>query len=257
MNDITLFDYSGQQVRTVLIDGEPWFVLSDLTKVLGLSQFRADRLDSGLIRNHPISDRLGRTQQATIVNEAGMYEVVIRSDKPEAITFRRWITTDVLPQIRRTGSYGMQRAIPTHAEALRGWADAIEQAEISEARIAELEPAAKAWGHIVDASGTISFADAAKALSNCPDVTVGRNRLFKLLAAWGWIYRSGSRDREAWSVYQDQIETGRLVTKVNKPFLNSKTGEYEVTAPTIRLTTKGMDEIHRRLTTTELRAVGA
>ena len=101
MSEIIPFTYEGSAVRTLLIDGEPWFVLSDLVRVLGLKQYRADRLDDGMIRNHPIVDSLGRTQQAIIVSEAGMYEVVIRSDKPGAVAFRRWITTEVLPSIRK------------------------------------------------------------------------------------------------------------------------------------------------------------
>ena len=74
---------------TITIDGEPWFALADLCAVLGLRQFRTDRLADDVIRNHPILDTLGRRQSTTIVNESGMYEVVIRSDKPEAVAFRR------------------------------------------------------------------------------------------------------------------------------------------------------------------------
>ena len=256
--DIALFDYSGQQFRSITIDGSPWFIASDAARILGYSETAAmtrtiDGEDKGL---HTMQTP-GGEQKFTVISEAGLYSAILRSRVPQAKSFKYWITHEVLPQIRKTGSYGMQAAIPSHAEALRGWADAIEQAEVAEARIAELEPAAKAWGHVVDASGTVSFGDAAKALSNCDGVTIGRNRLFKQLAAWGWIYRSGSRDREAWAAKQDQVECGRLATKLNPPFLNSKTGEYEVTAPTIRITSKGLDEIYRRLATTaQLQVVG-
>lgn len=85
-----------QAVRTLSIDGEPWFVLADLARVLGIRQVSrlASRLDDALRLTHPIVDSLGRTQQATIVSEAGMYEVVIRSDKAEAVAFRRWIASE-------------------------------------------------------------------------------------------------------------------------------------------------------------------
>ena len=77
------FNYNEQQLRVVEIGGEPWFVLADLCRVLDVKQFRKERLDDDMILNHPIVDSLGRTQQAVIVNEPGMYEVVIRSDKPQ------------------------------------------------------------------------------------------------------------------------------------------------------------------------------
>lgn len=102
------FLFGAEEVRVVAIDREPWFVLADLCRVLGLSNPRmvAQRIGDDVSQTYPISDALGRQQHTTIVSEAGMYEVVIRSDKPEAIAFRRWITGTVLPEIRRTGSYG-------------------------------------------------------------------------------------------------------------------------------------------------------
>lgn len=108
------FEYNDQPVRVIEIDGEPWFVLADLCKVLGMTRSAAqvsERLEDGVRQTYPITDSLGRTQQATIVSEAGMYEVVIRSDKPEAAAFRRWITHEVLPAIRKHGSYGIQRQL--------------------------------------------------------------------------------------------------------------------------------------------------
>lgn len=74
MTELAIFRYEGADVRTVTIDGEPWFVLADLTRVLGLSQFRTDRLSGDVIQSHPIADRLGRSQATLVVSEAGMYE---------------------------------------------------------------------------------------------------------------------------------------------------------------------------------------
>ena len=106
--ELVPFNYGDSDVRVVMIDGEPWFVLADLCTVLEISN-RGNvtaRLDEGCVRQADITDALGRDRQTTIVSESGMYEVVIRSDKPEAVTFRRWITGEVLPSIRRTGQYG-------------------------------------------------------------------------------------------------------------------------------------------------------
>lgn len=108
------FFYGEQVVRTVMIDDEPWFVLADLCKVLELSNptMVADRLDSDDLSSTEVIDSMGRTQRARMVNETGMYETVFMSRKPEAVSFRRWITGTVLPEIRRTGSYLSPTAIP-------------------------------------------------------------------------------------------------------------------------------------------------
>ena len=106
MPSIIPFTYHDQPVRVVTIDGEPWFVLADLCKVLDIaaSGRLAARLDEGMRQTHTLETAGGR-QRMTIVSEAGMYEVVIRSDKPEAAAFRRWITSEVLPSIRKHGGY--------------------------------------------------------------------------------------------------------------------------------------------------------
>lgn len=117
MTDATLipFHYGDAPVRTVRIDGDPWFVLSDLCSVLNLTTPAkvVSRLEDGMSSTHPIPDSLGRIQHMTIVNESGMYRVVLRSDKPEALAFQAWITDEVLPSIRRTGSYSLPGATPT------------------------------------------------------------------------------------------------------------------------------------------------
>lgn len=117
MTDATLipFHYGNAPVRTVRIDGDPWFVLSDLCSVLNLTTPAkvVSRLEDGMSSTHPIPDSLGRIQHMTIVNESGMYRVVLRSDKPEALAFQAWITDEVLPSIRRTGSYSLPGATPT------------------------------------------------------------------------------------------------------------------------------------------------
>lgn len=134
------FDYGDVLVRTVVIAGEPWFVLADLCKVLELSAVGrvAARLDEGMRQTHTLQTA-GGAQQMTIVSEPGMYEVVIRSDKPEAVEFRRWITGTVLPEIRRTGSFNAQPAL-TGAELMAaGYIEAMKTIEQRDARIFQLE----------------------------------------------------------------------------------------------------------------------
>lgn len=251
-----LFRYDDQtEVRVVTIDGEPWFVLADLCKVLGLTRGPsqvAERLDDGVRQTYPIADSLGRTQQATIVNEPGMYEVVIRSDKPEAVAFRRWITGTVLPEIRKTGGYGnvaqlSRRDILTMALEAEDRADREAAARVeAERQAAALAAPASAWTHMAAAAGDYAVGDAAKILSRDPNISIGRDRLFAFMSAEGWIYRAQDR-RRSWTAYQTQVNCGRLVEKMGKPYLNERTGETELPAPTIRITAKGLAELHKRL----------
>lgn len=103
---LQVFTYEGAQVRTIDYDGQPWFVLKDVCNVLGISKYRdvSDRLDAD--ERGPIGvDTPGGTQKMICVNEPGLYSVILRSDKPQAKAFKRWVTHDVLPAIRKTGEY--------------------------------------------------------------------------------------------------------------------------------------------------------
>ena len=103
-NELQVFTYEGAEVRTLMHDGAPWWVLADVCRVLEIqnpSQM-AQRLDED--ERRPMSG-IGRQGKTWCVNEPGLYSVILRSDKPQAKAFKRWVTHDVLPAIRRTGSY--------------------------------------------------------------------------------------------------------------------------------------------------------
>ena len=107
MKEIQVFDYENNHIRTITKDGEPWFVLRDVCEVLELTTPSrvAERLDKDEVSQAHIIDSMGRPQGTTIINESGLYTVLIRSDKPESKPFRRWVTHEVLPSIRKTGAY--------------------------------------------------------------------------------------------------------------------------------------------------------
>ena len=111
MNDILVFHYKSSEVRTVELNGEPWFALKDVCAVLGISNHKmtAQRLDADEVSLTDLTDSMGRQQETTVVNESGLYNVILRSDKPEAKPFRKWVTSEVLPSIRKTGSYTMPK----------------------------------------------------------------------------------------------------------------------------------------------------
>lgn len=110
MRELSIFDYKGKQVRTIQKDGETWWVLKDVCAILEISQAVrvAERLDEDEVSRTHITDSLGRQQLTYIINESGLYNVILRSDKAEAKPFRKWVTGEVLPSIRKTGGYGRQ-----------------------------------------------------------------------------------------------------------------------------------------------------
>lgn len=109
MKDMQIFNYRQiVEVRMILQDDEPWWVLADVCKVLGIENSRnvVSRLDADE-KGVRQMDTPGGPQKMTIINESGLYSVILRSDKPEARAFKRWVTHEVLPSIRRTGRYTM------------------------------------------------------------------------------------------------------------------------------------------------------
>ncbi|MGH3955915.1 MAG: phage antirepressor KilAC domain-containing protein [Mycobacterium sp.] len=241
MSGVELFTYADAHHVRVIRDteGAPWFVLADLCRVLGIAATArlAARLDEGVRLTHTLQTA-GGPQQMTVVSEPGMYEVVIRSDKPEAATFRRWITTEVLPTIRKTGSYGTLAIPQTYAEALRAAADQSDRAELAEAKIAELEPKAQVADKLLDAEGDLSVRDAAQALTRA-GVKVGANRLFAELDRRGWIKRSHDG---RYRVIQSAIETGYM-SVLPQSHYHPKTGVLVLDPPQPRVTPKGIQRL--------------
>lgn len=108
MNDITIFNHLGNNIRVMTDEqGEPLFVLKDVCDALDLKNVSrvADRLDGEDLTQSKVLDNRGVQQETFLITEAGLYEVIIRSDKPEAKAFRRWVTSEVLPSIRKHGMY--------------------------------------------------------------------------------------------------------------------------------------------------------
>ncbi len=108
MNKYSVWDYQNNQIRILKINNEPWWILTDVCKVLELSNPSrvAERLDDDERSNF----ELGRQGKGIIINESGLYSVILRSDKPQAKPFKRWVTHEVLPSIRQTGSYSTLQA---------------------------------------------------------------------------------------------------------------------------------------------------
>jgi anti-repressor protein len=244
MNAITLFEHEGRPLRVILIDEEPWFVAADITRALEIMNGReaVSRLDSGDVSLTDTIDSLGRTQRSTILNEAGLYELVLSSRKPAAKDFKRWVTHEVLPTIRKTGNYTnvhqLPAAPPTHVEALRGWADAIERASTAEKHVAELQPKAALVDGLISATGDHAVREAAQILARDHGIQTGERRLFAELRNHRWIDKSNQP-------YQSHIERGLVALRLI-PWTDPDTGECHSNSQ-VRITPKGVVVLHELL----------
>ena len=182
MSNIQIFNYQSNEVRTVEMGGEPWFVLKDVCTVLGISHITdtAKRMDEDEVGQTEVIDSMGRKQSTYIINESGLYNVILRSDKPEAKPFRKWVTSEVLPSIRKNGGYiaGQEQLTP---EELMAKALLVANKTLAdrEARISELTvqnnimaPKAEYFDELVDRNMLISFRDTAKELGVKPKTFV-------------------------------------------------------------------------------------
>lgn len=241
MSALEVFHYADFEVRTVSIDGEVWFVLADVCRVLEIANVGnvSARLDEADIRQTDISSG-GQRRAVTIVSESGMYEVVIRSDKPEARQFRWWVTHEVIPSIRRTGAY----VVPETREQLLARAVIEANTAIAEAhqQIEALTPRAEAWDELASAEGDYEVADAAKILARA-GVETGRQRLFAQLAELGWIYRG---PQGKWKAKQTAVDSGYLAEKPQSHH-HPRTGEVVLDAPQVRVTVRGIERLRIRL----------
>ena len=241
MNDIQIFNYNSSEVRTIQTDGEPWFVLRDVCNVLGISHVKdtADRLDQDEVGQTEVIDSLGRKQTATIINESGLYNVILRSDKPEAKPFRKWVTSEVLPTIRRHGMY----ATPDTVEKMLADPDTtIKLLEtIKQERAARLALEAKAeadkpkvlFADAVSASHTsILVGDLAKLLRQ-NGVDIGQNRLFSFLREKGYLCSQGERYN-----LPTQRSMDRGWFQVKETTINQPNGSVRITR-TVKVTGKG------------------
>lgn len=186
MRSLDAFQYAGQQVRTVIVDGSPWFVAADVARILGYSATSAmtrslDNDEKGMQTLHT----LGGSQDMTVINEPGLYSAIIRSTIPSAREFKRWVTHEVLPQIRRTGQFGS--ALPTTlAEALELAAIEARKIEALEAKAALDAPKVAAYDSLMDADGFYTMEAVAKLGG------IGRTTLFRRLREAG-VIQDGSR----------------------------------------------------------------
>ena len=247
-NEIQKFDFKGASLRTLTDEaGEPWFVAKDVCDILEISNpsDALKRLDD----DERSRFNLGRQGETNIVNEAGLYVLVLGSRKPEAYEFKRWVTHEVLPQIRRTGGYipatDADDDMTILAKAVmigqRTMEEQKQRIADQQSRIDELQPKASAWDNFVDIPDALSVRDSAKLLSNLGR-PVGQTELFEWLDRNDWIFR----ENKHWPARQSRINAGHLLMVPSKSHGTHRDGTPFAFPPTVKVTRKGLALIARR-----------
>jgi prophage antirepressor-like protein len=231
-NELRPFDYQGYQVRTIIKDGEPWFVAKDVCDVLNLGNVgqAISRLDDDEKNTIILNDGTPGNPNMAIVNEAGLYSLILSGRKPEAREFKRWVTHEVLPSIRKTGGYGQYRLPQSYTEALRMLADEVERREQLEQQHQAMLPKAEQFDFFMSAKGAQAMNVVAKSLGT------GRTRLFEILRSEGVLMSNNTP-------YQDYLERGYFKV-VEKPI---RMGDVTFIKPQTLVTPKGVDFISKML----------
>lgn len=209
---LQLFEFENTPVRTFLIDNEPWFVLMDVCNAAGINNARMakKRLDQADVSTTDVSDGT-QNRKTSIINESGLYDVILDSRKPQAKRFRRWVVAEVLPMIRKTGGYVTKETLddmftdPSNIAKIVGkWKEAHEALEEANLKL-ELQQPKVDFADAVEMSGkNIQLGDMAKMLNTRGLYDGGRNKFVKLLKERGYIMRVGTAGIAPTQRYIDQ-----------------------------------------------------
>jgi prophage antirepressor-like protein len=195
-------------------------------------------------------------RELVIVSESGLFQLILRSNKPAAKSYRRWVTKEVLPALHRTGRYEVQPKtdVQVIAEGLLA-AQRLLEAERAERRRAELQtaaavhaleetkPKAEAFDQFLSIDGDMSLNEAAKALSRGPLLKIGEDRLRGWMLLHDWIYRDAAGAPRA---YQARVDIGHLAERT-RWHTHPRTGGKVLDPPQVRVTPRGLDLLARRL----------
>lgn len=235
-NQLQIFNYGGKEIRTVEIDREPWFVLKDVCNILGLGTPArvAERLDEDEVSQTHIVDSLGRKQEMTVINEPGLYNVILRSDKPEAKPFRKHVTTVILPTIRKTGGYvadeemfikkylpgadeGVKQLFRASLATIENLNGKVEQLTVEATAkdevisqqnetIEQAKPKVEFYDTVANTKELLSVSQYCKEIYDTAKIQIGRNRMYKWLRDQKYLRYNNEP-------YQQYVEAGYFVVK--------------------------------------------
>lgn len=241
MNDLQIFNFSGLDVRTVLIDEEPYFVGKDVAEVLGYKK------PENAVANHVDEEDKTTTliqgtgsnykSKTVIVNESGLYSLILSSKLPTAKKFKHWVTSEVLPAIRQHGAYMTDEKVFDVVNNKSGLADLLQQAadqlKQKDIQIAELKPKALFADSVATSNSTILVGELAKILRG-NGIEIGQNRLFD------WLRKNGYLISKKGSSYnlptQKSMNLGLF--KIKETTINHSNGSVSI-SKTAKVTGKG------------------
>ena len=228
------------EIRTLEINGEPYFVGKDVAEILGYAEPRSavskkvDEEDKGVSK---IATPSG-TQEMTIINESGLYSLILSSKLPTAKKFKRWVTSEVLPSIRKTGKYSIVENKPSYAiedpiERAKAW---IKEQEEKQKIQVELQEKNNFVNRIAISSNSVLVRELAKIASKAGQ-TIGEKKLWQKLRDWGYVLKNSTEPK------QKYVDNGYFEVVEGVRERNGKTFTYHTT----RVTGKGQEKIIKKL----------
>ena len=251
MEEIKLFKFEGNEVRTLKINDEPYFVGKDVAEILGYSNTRKalqdhvdleDKKDGVTIR-----DSIGRSQRPTIINESGLYSLILSSKMPNARRFKRWVTSEVLPAIRKHGAYMTDEKIEevltdpdTIIKLATQLKDERQQRLIeqqlrrdAESQVRKMKPKAMFADSVATSESTVLVGELAKIIRG-NGVDIGATRLFRWMREHGYLINRKGSD---WNMpTQRAMDLGLF--KIKETTINHSNGTTSI-SKTPKVTGKG------------------
>lgn len=256
--EIQTFNFNNTPLRTLTDEnGDPWFVAKDVCNILEINN-PSDALQSLYddektnLGNSYVWSEPGR--RPLIISEPGLYRLVMRSRKPEAKDFQRWVTHEVLPSIRKHGIYATEATIDQiladpdfGIRLLTSLKEERAKRIKAENQVKELEPKAKALDDFTNVPDALLVRDAAKLLSNA-GTPIGEKELREWLSQHGWMYKHAG----TWWAASARVKAGHLVLVEPRSHGHHKDGSIFAFPPTVKVTRKGLILLHQRLGETRL-----
>ena len=196
MNEVQLFNFENHEVRSLLINSEPWFVGKDVAEILSYSNTRKaltghvdaeDKMDGVTIR-----DSIGRNQKPVLINESGLYSLVLSSKLPSAKKFKRWVTSEVLPALRKTGQYQVKELSGQELMA-KALIEAQSVLAAKDKQIQEMKPKVVFADAVATSHTSILVGELAKILKQ-NGIDMGQKRLFAWLREKGYLIKRQGTD---------------------------------------------------------------
>jgi anti-repressor protein len=238
MNNLQLFNFEGNEARTLKVNDEPYFVGNDVAKILGYSNYR-----NAVVDHVDDEDKLrtqikyaGQNREVTVINESGLYSLILSSQMPDAKKFKHWVTSEVLPAVRKHGAYMTDQKAFDVVHNKNGLADLLQQAadqlKQKDIQIEKMKPKALFADAVATSKNDILIGQLAKILKQ-NGYNTGQNRLFKWLREHHYLCAKGIRYNQP---TQKAMNLGLF--KVRERTVNNPDGSTKITVTT-KVTGKG------------------